>query len=114
MVGKVREVEAPREQTDAAFHAVFEQAFRLSPVALGIIRLADSRVIDVNEAAAALAGRTRDEIVGHAPVALGLWIDEPRRRDLKPQLAPHREHRDIPMPHARKDGEVRDAVLSAR
>jgi two-component system cell cycle sensor histidine kinase/response regulator CckA len=53
----------------------FSKAFRSSPTALAISRLADGRLLEVNNAFATLCGWEREELLGHSGIEVGLWPD---------------------------------------
>ena len=54
--------------------------FHLSPTPICIVRAADNRFVDVNEAFMQGAGYSRDEFIGRTPGELGLWAI-PEERD---------------------------------
>jgi PAS domain S-box-containing protein len=54
--------------------------FGLSPTVLCLTGVDDGRIRDANDAFLSTSGYTRDEILGHTPVELGLWVD-PFQRD---------------------------------
>ncbi|MEQ1861970.1 MAG: response regulator [Chthoniobacteraceae bacterium] len=53
----------------------FAVAFQASPIGLAIQSIDEDHFVDVNAAFAALAGCTRDEIIGRTPIELRLLID---------------------------------------
>jgi PAS domain S-box-containing protein len=53
--------------------------FHLSPTAICIVRAADNRFVEVNEAFVLGTGYTRDEIIGNTPSGLNLWEYPPER-----------------------------------
>ncbi len=55
-------------------------AFRSSPAAISISRLADGIVLEVNEAWTRLVGIGRDEAVGRSLLDLGIYVDPEARR----------------------------------
>ncbi len=79
-IGVVEDITA-RKQIEHALHASevrFAKAFHSSPAAIGITRLADGQLLDINEAFTALTGYQHDEAVGRTTVALGLFTAEQR------------------------------------
>jgi PAS domain S-box-containing protein len=76
----------------------FTTIFHDSPVAILISDVVDGRVIDANAAALALSGYTRDEVIGHDTVELGVFANPEERRHLVRQALDRRpgnafEHR---------------------
>ncbi|MBI5566717.1 MAG: PAS domain S-box protein [Chloroflexi bacterium] len=53
----------------------FSTAFRFSPIAISIMRAADGRFVDVNNAFVQTSGYTREEIIGRTSAELDLWAD---------------------------------------
>ncbi|HNM37472.1 MAG TPA: PAS domain S-box protein, partial [Anaerolineales bacterium] len=62
---------AELEQNEARFATILEN----SPVAIGISRLSDLKLIYVNSAFADLFGYSQDEILKNSTVDLGIWKD---------------------------------------
>jgi two-component system cell cycle sensor histidine kinase/response regulator CckA len=58
-------------ESEARFRAVFDQG----PIAISLTRLADDRFVEVNDAGLRIFGYSRDEVVGHTAVELGVWAD---------------------------------------
>ena len=88
MVGtlKARAVAAERAVARAA-EAQFLNAFRVSPIGVILTRLADNQMIDANDAALAMLGYARAEVIGKTALELGLFADAGRRGELVRQLA---------------------------
>ncbi|MBL9126946.1 MAG: PAS domain S-box protein, partial [Verrucomicrobiales bacterium] len=57
----------------------FGKAFRSTPAILSIARLADERIIEVNEAFLVSSGYSRDEVLGRTTAELDLWVDADER-----------------------------------
>ena len=66
--------EAVRENEEK-FRGVFDQ----SPIIIALVSVPDSRIVELNSAALAAFGYTRDEVLGKTPAELGLWVDLPLR-----------------------------------
>jgi len=60
----------------------FTTIFHDSPVAILISDVVDGRIIDANAAALTLSGYTRDEVIGHDTVELGVFASPEERRHL--------------------------------
>ena len=65
----------------------FAEVFRSSPLAIGIARLTDDALVDVNPAFEALYGHSRDEAIGRTTLALGLWPVPEERAQLLAAIA---------------------------
>ncbi|MBV8758728.1 MAG: PAS domain S-box protein [Deltaproteobacteria bacterium] len=92
----------------------FELAFRASPAAMAISSLADSSILDVNDAAARLVGCTRAQLIGHRGDALGLWLDPAERVRVGAIFAERGAVHDYATKMRRRDGELLDVVLSVQ
>ncbi len=57
----------------------FAKAFHSSPVEIAITTFQEGLFLDVNEAFERNSGFTRDEVIGHTPIELGMW-DNPDER----------------------------------
>jgi PAS domain S-box-containing protein len=57
----------------------FSKVFRLSPIAIAIFRVADGRILDVNDTFVKETGYTRNEIIGRTTVELQLYADPGER-----------------------------------
>ncbi len=53
--------------------ALFTAAFHQNPKAATLTRVKDGMVVEVNDAWLAMTGFTREEVVGHSTVSLGVW-----------------------------------------
>ena len=72
----------------------FARAFHASPALMAIARVADGRIIEVNEAFHAGAGYSREEVIGRTSLELKIW--------------PNPEHRVAFMARLKEKGHVRD------
>ena len=73
----------PRKRAEDALRKSeerFATSFRLSPVPTILFEFPSFLVTDVNEAFTAVTGRPKQEVVGRAPIELGLWEDSAARR----------------------------------
>jgi PAS domain S-box-containing protein len=73
-----------RKRAQAALaesEARFSAAFQASPAFLGVLRMSDEKYVLVNDAYVNWLGYSREEVLGHTCVELGLW-ENPEERDL--------------------------------
>ena len=91
----------------------FAVAFRASPIAASIGRIADSCLIEVNAKWQQDFGWTREELVGRKALDLGLWPDPAARQAFIEALRRDGSVFDHITRWRRKDGELRDVSMSA-
>jgi len=58
----------------------FGQVFRLSPDGIMVTSVGEGRVIEANDAVCRILDRTREEVIGHTVVELGVWRDAFERK----------------------------------
>lgn len=82
VLGISRDVTQMHQATEALreSEARFSGVFRLSPEMVSISRLDNGEFVEVNEAFERITGYSRDEVIGHSSLELGLWVD-PSDRD---------------------------------
>jgi len=105
-----------RTQAEAALRASeekFAKVFRSGPLILTITRVADGRLIDVNETFVQVTGYARADVLGRTPTELGLWVHPERRGMGLMQLmggqAPYNSEEQFRM----KDGRELTCLISA-
>jgi PAS domain S-box-containing protein len=91
----------------------FSKAFRASPVFLSIARMRDGKFVEANEAFLASSGYTREEVIGHTSVELGLWNDLAHRTAFMGELQRRGfvHHHEVAL--RSKDGRLDTVLLSA-
>ncbi|HSB52124.1 MAG TPA: PAS domain S-box protein, partial [Dissulfurispiraceae bacterium] len=91
----------------------FSKAFHFSPDWITISHLVDGRYVDVNDAFLRMTGHTREEVIGHTSLELGIWVDPLERsamvRTLQAKGTVHNEEVRFRM----KTGDVRVMLRSA-
>ena len=90
----------------------FSQIFHINPAAISITRASDRRFVEVNASFTELTGYSRDEVVGHTAVELGIWEDV---RDRERVLAASREPdgpRAIEVRTVDRSGRRHDVLMS--
>ncbi len=93
--------------------ATFSAAFNNGPIILSITRMADGRIIEVNERFLTATGYTRDEVIGHTPLGLGLWVNPQQRFDGLQNLHQGQAVREGEADFRMKDGSIRTCLLFA-
>src|SRR5689334_3742447 len=88
-------------------------AFSLGPVILTITRLADGRVVEVDERFVRATGYTREEVLGRTPIEIGLWIDPAQRGEGLRRLREGQPVREIEANFRMKSGALRTCLMSA-
>lgn len=105
-----------RKQAELDLRASEDRAakmFRASPVAISLARLEDGCYLDVNAAYVAQFGWSRQELIGHSSVQLGLWPSAAERNRWRAELRASGKTRDFQVRLFTKSGEARDVLLSA-
>ncbi len=88
----------------------FSKFFRASPIGTSISRLSDGQFVDANDAFLSLFGYTREEVVGHSSLDLGIWADSEDRAEMLGILLKHGRIRGIERQGVRKSGEIIDLI----
>ncbi len=88
------------------------KVFAAVPEALVVSRLADGRILDVNDNWPVVMGYDRDEAVGKTSLELDLFADPVDRDRAIAAAAGQHRLRDFGLRIRRKSGELRDAVIS--
>lgn len=89
----------------------FAKAFQASPDAVLISRLADGRLVEVNEVFCRLSGLARKEAINATTVDLGLWADPGERQRLIDALAAGGHLRDYRLDIVNKEGLRRNCLF---
>ena len=64
----------------------FYKAFYANPDAVSITRLGQGEFIEVNDSFTRVFGYTRDEVMGHGTLELGLWLDAKQREEVQKEF----------------------------
>jgi diguanylate cyclase (GGDEF)-like protein/PAS domain S-box-containing protein len=91
----------------------FEKIFQASPDAIVISRLEDGRYLEVNQRWLELFGYSREEIVGHTSIELGIWADPAERPRFVEQIVAHGAVQGFETRFCKKSGAIINAVVSA-
>lgn len=92
----------------------FSRLFALMPDGAAISRMTDNRIIEVNPAAEALMGRTREEVVGRTSLELNFWVDPDDRARAMDLIRTEGLARSFPAKFQDRDGRIRDGLFSGR
>ena len=87
--------------------------FRNSPAAVGLVRLGDGVMLDINEAYEQLFGWSREEVVGQSTETLRIWADPGDRARFREMIVARGRVIDFAAKARRKNGEIFDSLLSA-
>jgi PAS domain S-box-containing protein len=91
----------------------FSSAFRVSPVAIGICTLSESRFVDINESFLRLFGFTRDEVVGRTATDLAIWDNAEDRATVEKSFSSQHSICGAEFKFRMKSGGSRTALLFA-
>ncbi|NTU85732.1 MAG: PAS domain S-box protein, partial [Chloroflexales bacterium] len=104
-----------RKQAEAALRqseATFASAFRSSPAALLITRLADGRFLEVNEAYCAIVGYARDELLGHLTTEFSIYLNTSDRQAIVDQLQSRGSIREFETRIRHRSGAIRQVIAA--
>lgn len=81
MIGMVLDMSAEEQSRKALEQSEerFSKAFSFSPLAMVICRLRDGMYLEVNQANERVLGYRADELLGHTPHDMNIWLSEPDR-----------------------------------
>ncbi|MBU4220531.1 MAG: PAS domain S-box protein [Euryarchaeota archaeon] len=91
----------------------FFKAFRATPDAILITRVADQRLIDVNDVFVRLTGYSRDEALGHNTLDLNLWVNPQDRERYLTTLQKGGSVREQEARFRMRSGKIMDGLVSA-
>jgi PAS domain S-box-containing protein len=93
--------------------AMFAAAFNDGPVILSITRLADGRILRVNERFVEATGYTRQEAIGRTPLELNIWVDPQQRAEGLQHLRQGHALRQGEADFRMKNGSIHTCLLFA-
>ncbi len=92
----------------------FSKIFAMTPSIVGISRMEDGHLIDVNRGFEEMTGWKRDEVVGLTATDIGFWAEPTSRPDMVRELKAGHDLLNREVHFRRKDGQVRMGLYSAR
>jgi PAS domain S-box-containing protein len=101
------------EQALRASEERFAKIFNLSPYRMGILRISDGVILDVNECWVNETGFSREETVNHVIYDLDQWLTEDSRIAVRKVLAERQPVRGLEGVLKTKTGQTRYALSSA-
>ena len=104
-----------RKQAEDALHlseARFSTIFNVSPYRMGIVRLRDGVILEVNDSWVRETGFQREEVIGHPVTEMDQWLNESTRTLFRDVLKSGQAIRGIEVPLRTRDGSLRFALAS--
>jgi len=92
----------------------FSKAFRTSPDAISINRLADGVYVEVNDGYTTLMGYTADEACGKSSLELNVWVDPHDRASMAQGVREQGEVTNLEVIFRHKSGQIWIGLMSAR
>ncbi|EMY78026.1 PAS domain S-box protein [Leptospira weilii serovar Ranarum str. ICFT] len=93
---------------------LFEMIFEMNPDTITLNDLKNGRYIQVNEHFSEMLQYSKEEVIGKIPLELGIWNDPKDRENVMEVLGKEGIIRDYEVQFKKKNGEVVDALFSAR
>lgn len=91
----------------------FSKAFHSAPYAVILTRLADGKIIEVNDGFVAITGYAAAEVLGKTTFALDLWARPEDRAEVVARLTANGKVDALELPFRRKSGELLTGLFSA-
>ena len=90
----------------------FHKAFHASPDSYTITRKKDGMYIEANEAFFRTTGYSRDEIIGHSSLDIGIWANPADRSQMLERIEREGGLHNVEARHRTKSGEMRSLLCS--
>ena len=100
------------EETLQASELRFATIFKHSPVSIAMVRQADGRFVDVNNAWLEVTGFSKKEAIGHTPFELTLWVD-PGQRDHLIEMVRKQGSARSEMKLRHRSGKIHELLITA-
>jgi diguanylate cyclase (GGDEF)-like protein/PAS domain S-box-containing protein len=105
VVGSVRKARSQEER--------FARMIEATPAATTVTRYEDGTFLEANRAALELFGHSREEVIGHKAVSLGIWPEPADRAELMRAMQAGQPINLYPLTIRRRSGELRNILVSA-
>jgi PAS domain S-box-containing protein len=97
-------------ESEERFRGVFDQ----SPVAMGLFSVPEGRIVELNAAALAVFGYSRDEALARTSLELKLWVDTTLRERFLEQLRREEKVSGFEAQMRRRNGEIFTVLHTSR
>jgi PAS domain S-box-containing protein len=91
----------------------FSKAFIASPNPVCIVTVKEGTFLEVNESYLRFSGYSREEVIGHTPVELNLWVREEDTKKMAKSLQETGKLDNYEIKSRMKSGEIRTGLFSA-
>jgi PAS domain S-box-containing protein len=91
----------------------FSKAFRALPDGIGITKLDDGRIVDINPAYTRTFGWTREEAIGRTTLDLNIWVNPSERTRLVERLRAGEVVHNVPFVFRDKGGSLHSCIYFA-
>jgi len=91
----------------------FSKAFLASPDSIAIVRIKDSKFIEVNDSFVRFNGYTREEVIGRTATELNIWADTEERNRILKIMEEQGRVRNEEFHYRKKSGEIGIGLFSA-
>lgn len=91
----------------------FQKVFQANAAGIAITRLPSSQYMDVNESFIQLVGYTKEELIGHTSLELGLIVNIEQREEVLNHIKEHGYARNFEVTIRHKSGKILEVLSSA-
>ncbi len=90
----------------------YANIFHASPIGIVVTRLSDGKITEINEASLVMLGYTREEMLGHSTLELGIWAYAEDRDRIVTLLREQGRFRDLELTFRKRSGELGTMLVS--
>jgi len=109
-ISVLKKAEQALRESEERFRAVYQTI----PDPVAVIRMSDSRCVDINEAFSQLSGYPPREIIGTTAVEVGLWANPQQRREMLAELSAQGFINNLEAEFRTRDGRLITGLVSAK